>query len=121
MLNADLKRRIDELYELVCRAIGPMDARPNLTVKQVARRLGTSPAAVRGHIATGTLAAINVAESAGGTGRTPRYRIRQMDLEAFESRRRMVVHPLPPRPARRRLSKSSMPSLDLCDPTRARR
>jgi excisionase family DNA binding protein len=55
-----------------------------LTTRQVAERYSVNPDKVLAWIRAGELAAINVAEKAGGR---PRYRIDPTDLAAFEARR----------------------------------
>jgi excisionase family DNA binding protein len=61
-------------------------SRQKLTTRQVAERYSVDPDKVLAWIRAGELAAINVAEKAGGR---PRYRIDPADLAAFEARRQV--------------------------------
>ena len=58
---------------------------PMLTRKRIATRLGVDPDAVSALIASGQLAAVNVARSR--TAKRPTWRIRPEDLADFELRR----------------------------------
>jgi hypothetical protein len=86
-----------------CLAALPIkQSKERLTPPEVARRLGVSPDTVRKWIATGELAAVNIASP---TAKRPRHRIELDALAGFDKRRTAkVVEPSPPRRGRRKLT-----------------
>lgn len=119
-LTSDIQKRLDELYDLVERALNQREqvqsVRPNLTVKQAAARLGVTTTVIRRLIAYGRLPAVDVSL---GRGCKRRYRIRLADLEAFEASRTTRVQPV--RTAARRRTIATMPERTLIDKSMARR